>query len=207
MKNSKFLLIAGMATLAIGAQAQDNNDNNVASHQLDMNVPELALIDIHDANTGLEAGIVQFDMAGTNAEAGLYSWASQQYTDLYLNYTSVVGSAAAGFDATRQILVRFESGTFPQSLDLRITPEAPIIASPDGGTALSAGDVVAGGVALGATNPIGTDAMLVNGIESVYTGDELAGVRLTYTLEQNGNFAQYQAGSYSAVVRYTLTDL
>lgn len=207
MKKFKIYSTLAVAFLSTQVLAQDNNDLNVATHQMDVNVPELALIDIHDANTGAEAGVISFDLAGDNNEAGLYSFDSELYTDLYLNYTSVTGSSASGFDVTRQILVRFESGSFPQSLDLRITPEAPVLTIADGGTADSAGDVTPGGVALGASNPIGTDALLVNSIESVYTGDEVAGVRLTYTLEQNGNFAQYQAGAYSAVIRYTLTDL
>jgi hypothetical protein len=49
-------------------------------------------------------------------------------------------------------------------------------------------------------------ALLVNSIESVYTGDEAYGVKLTYSLEQNGNFAGYQAGFYQATIRYTLSD-
>ncbi|NLP59188.1 hypothetical protein [Lutibacter sp. B1] len=192
--------------------AQDNNDTNIASHQLDVNVPEVAILDIYDANTGFEAGPIMMDMtnvtlAGTNAEAGLYAFQDMSYGNLFLNYTSVTGQSGSGFDVTRQIDVQFEAGsTFPGSLDLRITPEAPVIVA-NGGTANSAGTVTAGGVALGATTPVGTDALLVSSIESVYTGDESNGVKLTYTLEQNGNFASYQAGLYQATVRYTLSDL
>ncbi len=207
MRTTKLLITATLTSLGMGAFAQDFNDVSTASHTFNMSVAELALLDIYDANTGLEAGVIQFDMANTNSEAGLYSWASQSYTDLYLNYTSIVGQAAAGFDATRQILVQMESGSFPGSLDLRITPEAPVLTDPNGGELATAGQITPGGVALGKSNPIGSDALLVNNIGSVYTGDEAAGVRLTYTLEQNGNFADYKAGNYSTVIRYTITDL
>ena len=204
-------MIALVALSVQGLMAQDNNDTNQATHQLDVIVPEVALIDIWDANTNVEAGVIMMDMAnvtlvGTNAEAGLYAFQDIDYQDLYLNYTSVAGAGGSGFDVTRQIDVQFESqSTFPGALDLRITPEAPLIVA-GGGTADSAGTVTAGGVALGVTTAIGVDALLVSSIESVYTGDEAQGVKLGYTLEQNGNFAGYQAGSYSAVIRYTLSD-
>ncbi|AOW20493.1 hypothetical protein [Urechidicola croceus] len=209
----KIKLFIGMAAIAFiqNVNAQDNNDTNFATHVLDVNVPEVAMLDIHDANTGFEAGPIMFDMTdvsliGTNAEAGLYAFQDMTYDNLYLNYTSVVG-AAPTYDTTRQIDVRFESGsTFPGSLDLRITPEAPIVVA-NGGTANSAGTITAGGVALGVSTAIGTDALLVNSIESVYTGDQNNGVKLAYSLEQNGNFAGYQAGTYQATIRYTLSDL
>lgn len=191
--------------------AQDNNDTNIATHPLNVTIPEVALLDVHDANTGIEVATVTFDMAnatssGTNAEAGLYDVGALSYTDLWINYTSVTGSGGS-FDTTRQIDVQMEAGsTFPSCFDLRITPETPVIVA-NGGTVDSAGDVTVGGVALGATTAIGTNATLVSSIESVYTGDETQGVRLTYSLEQNGNFADYEAGSYTATIRYTLSDL
>jgi hypothetical protein len=211
MKKLNLAFAAVLALLTLTVSAQDNNDTNVATHQFNVNVPEVAILDIYDSNTGLEAGPILFDMAnvtqvGVNSEAGLYAFGDINYTGLYLNYTSVTGQAGSGFDVTRQIDVQFEPGsTFPGNLDLRITPEAPVIIT-DGGTANSAGTVTAGGVALGATTPVGTDALLVSSIESVYTGDENYGVKLGYTLEQNGNFAGYEAGFYQATIRYTLSD-
>jgi len=192
--------------------AQDFNDTNIATHVLEVTVPEVAILDIWDSNTAAEAATILFDMTdvtivSTNAEAGLYAFEDMSYTGLWLNYTSVVGSLASGFDVTRQIDVQFEAGsTFPGNLDLRITPQVPIFII-DGGTVASAGDITTGGVALGVTTPIGTDALLVNSIESVYTGDETQGVQLAYTLEQNGNFAGYLANVYTATLRYTLSDL
>jgi hypothetical protein len=53
---------------------------------------------------------------GVNREAGLYAF-SPSYTNLYLNYTSVVATNGSGYDLTRQI--QLEAGsTFPASLDL-----------------------------------------------------------------------------------------
>jgi hypothetical protein len=173
--------------------------------------PEVALIDIHDSNTGLAAGPVLFDMtnitqSGVSSEAGMYAMDEMTYEGLYINYTSVTGQSGSGFDTTRQIDVQMEAGsTFPLNVDLRITPEAPIMID-GGGTVNSAGSITAGGVALGATVPVGTDAMIVSSIESVYTGDETYGVKLVYSLEQNGNFAGYRAGLYEATLRYTFSD-
>ncbi|MEQ9440299.1 MAG: hypothetical protein RIG62_14695 [Cyclobacteriaceae bacterium] len=212
MKKLNLFVAALLVVWAQNLMAQDNNDTNMATHQLDVNVPEVAILDIYDANTGFEAGAITMDMSnvtmvGTNAEAGLYAFQDISYSNLYLNYTSVTGQSGSGYDVTRQIDVQFEPGsTFPGSLDLRITPEAPVIIA-NGGTANSAGTVTAGGVALGVTTPVGTDALLVSSIESVYTGDENYGVKLTYSLEQNGNFSSYQAGLYQATIRYTLSDL
>jgi hypothetical protein len=216
MKNVKFLAAALTMVLSQGLSAQaDFDDTNIASHILDVNVPEVALLDIWDVGTTSEAGAISFDMTdvtsqvGINGEAGLYAFGDVSYSDLWLNYTSVVASAANvnGFDLDRKINVQLLAGsTFPDNLDLRIMPEAPVIIV-DGGTVASAGTVAPLGVALGATTAIGTDALLVDSIESVYTGDEQYGVRLTYTLEQNGGFEAYYAGVYQATVQYTLTDL
>lgn len=212
MKNSNVLFVAILSLgLFQSVNAQDNNDINIATHQLNVNVPEIAIIDIYDSNTGFEAGPIDFNMAeateqGVNSEAGLYNFSAIDYQGLFINYTSVVGQVGSGFDTSRQIDVQFEPGsTFPSNLDLRITPEAPIITA-NGGTVSSAGAITAGGVALGTTTPAGIDALLVNSIESVYTGNDSWGVKLAYTLEQNGNFAGYQANLYQATLRYTLSD-
>ena len=212
MKRKSILIVGALSFMSAPLFAQDNNDVSDASHNLDLNVPEVALIDIYDNNTSAEAATITFDMAdvtatGVNREAGLYAFGDISYTDLWLNYTSVTGGLGSGFDVTRQIDVQMEIGsTFPGNLDLRITPEAPVIVT-DGGDANSAGTITAGGVALGVSTAIGVDATLVNSIESVYTGDGTQGVKLTYTLEQNGNFAGYQAGMYSASLKYTISDL
>lgn len=211
----KINLVVGMLAVLfvqnVSAQTADNNDTNEASHILDVNVPEVALIDIYDGNELDEAANILFDMTdvtkvSVNAEAGLYAFEDMSYENLYINYTSVVGAASGGFDASRQINVQFEAGsTFPANLDLRIKPESHVIVA-DGGTVDSKGAAVSSGVALGATTAIGTDALLVDSIESVYTGDGAFGVKLKYSLEQNGNFAAYQAGTYQATLLYTLTD-
>jgi hypothetical protein len=209
MKNLNLLFASAALIFAANVNAQDFNDVNFASHTLAVDVPEIALLDIYDvANTG-EATNVNLDMIPTvNQEAGLYTFAGVNYTGLYLNYTSVVADAAnaSGFDLDRTINVML-SGQMPGSVDLVITPVDPVLGSANGGTVASAGTKAATSVKLGVTNPLDTDVPLVNSIESVYTGDGAFGVALTYTLEQNGNFAAYNAGTYDSTITYTLTDL
>ena len=189
-----------------------NNDSDNGSHVLRINIPEVALLDIWDVNTGAEAqditlDVRQSDNVNGNSEAGIYDFASVEYSGLYLNYSSVVGAGNGAYNTTRSIHVQLlPGGTFPESLDLRIKPFAPNIIA-NGGTPASAGTVISSGVALGKTTPMGTDAMLVSNIGSVYTGDQQNGVALTYSLEQNGNFSANQSGLYTATVQYTLSDL
>jgi len=208
MKNLAIFLGMSLSILSLSnVQAQNNADSKMTSHELSIVVPEVALLDIFDANQGTEAGAITLDMSNSNTrEAGKYPINGVTYENLYLNYTSVTSNNGSGFDVTRQINVQMEPGSaFPQSLDLRITPAPPQIIS-GGGNSNTAGNIVSGGVALGTTTPVGTDALLINSIESVYTGDQAYGVKLTYSLEQNGNFESYQAGLYQASLRYTISD-
>ena len=213
MMNNRFLLcvMAMVVFLGLKVSAQgDNSDSGSGAHVLNLVVPEIALIDVWDMNTGSEAGAITMNVEQTNsqnAEAGLYDLSSATYSGIYLNYSSIVGAGDPNFDNSRNIDVQMMPGsTFPESLDLRITPSSPVIEA-NGGTSASAGTVIIQGVALGKTTPIGTDATLVANIGSVYTGDQQNGVALTYSLEQNGNFSEKQAGFYTATLQYTLTDM
>lgn len=209
MKSVK-LVVAALAFVFVGQiNAQDTN---VASHILDVSVPEIALLDIFDAGAiGGEVAstdIIQFDLdngTGTS-EAGLYTFQGISRTGLWLNYTSVVGNAGSGFDTVRTIDVKMKANgvgeAFPKSLDLIIDPGTAIIEA-NGGTQ---GTAVAD-ARLGETTAIDVNARLVNGIGSVHTGDGQKGFPLTYSLVQNGDFADYKAGSYSAIIEYTLSDL
>ena len=202
-----------MALLALGAQnaiAQaDNDDTNVDQHELQVQVQEVALLDIWDASlaTPADVGVIAFDMAdattvGANAEAGLYDFTALEYTDLWLNYTSVVSAA----EPTRNISVRFNGGSFPGGVQLLITPEESNVENADNGTPGTIDS--ANPIKLGANDIVtGTAQNIVTQIESVYTGDEAFGVKLKYTLEQFGSFSNYIAGSYSTQVVYTLSDI
>ena len=217
MKQFKLLSIALLVLGAQNAMAQtpDSNDTNTDTHLLNITVAEAAILDVYNSATTEEANQapIVFDTgAGATQgadEAGLYNFSDIPVNnDLYLNYTSVVN--ASGTDTSRSINVDFQGGTFPGGLKLRITPEAPAIEDPNAGTVGaggSAGDSVTAGITLNdesIANATGVD--IVTGVKSVYTGDGEYGVRLTYSLEQDGNFADYLASTYSTTVLYTLTD-
>ena len=208
-----YLAAIGVFALAPNLFAQgEGADGRVGSHGLIINVPEIALLDVYDLNTGSEAQDITLNVAqatsGNGAlEAGAYDFSSATYSGLYLNYSSVVGNGSGTYDSSRSIYAQLLPGSnFPESLDLRITPSAPTVTA-NGGTPVSAGTVISQGILLGKTTPIGTDALLVNNIGSVYTGDQQNGIGLTYSLEQNGDFSASQAGYYTSTVVYTLTDL
>jgi len=209
MKSVK--LVVAMFALAFVNQV-NAQDTNVASHILDVSVPEIALLDIYDSGAlakELEANdIIQFDLEnGTGvSEAGLYTFSGITRTGLWLNYTSVVGASGSGFDTERTIDVKMVANgigeAFPKSLDLIIDPGTAVIEANGGDEGVAVADA-----RLGETTAIGSNARLVNGIGSVHTGDGTKGFPLTYSLVQNGDFADYKAGSYSAVIEYTLSDL
>lgn len=207
-KFSLLLLITMLTLFSHKVKAQDNDDTNTDQHTLEVMVQEVALLDIWDASlaTPADVGTIQFDMSeattiGTNSEAGLYDFAALEYTDLYLNYTSVVSAA----EPTRSISVRFDGGTFPGGVRLVITPEDSTVENPDNGTP---GTIdTANPIKLGANDIVtGAAQNIVTQIESVYTGDEANGVRLKYEIEQFGSFANYTAGNYSTQLVYTLSD-
>ncbi|PKA82618.1 hypothetical protein ATE92_0752 [Ulvibacter sp. MAR_2010_11] len=203
------IALVALGTLSANAQSADNDDTNVDQHELQVLVQEVALLDIWDASLAVPAdvGIITFDMAdattnGINAEAGLYDFAALSYSDLYLNYTSVVSAA----EPTRNISVRLNGGSFPGGLQLVITPEESTVENPDNGVP---GTIDTANPIRFTSNDITTGASqnIVTQIESVYTGDEANGVKLLYTLEQFGSFSNYIAGNYSTQVVYTLSDL
>ncbi len=208
----KTVRLAVVALSLVFAQQVNAQDTNQSSHVLDVSVPEIALLDIYDAGAlakEIEANdIIQFDLANGAgvSEAGIYTFAGISRTGLWLNYTSVVGVAASGFDTERTIDVKMVANgvgeAFPKSLDLIIDPGNAVIEANGGDHGVAVADA-----RLGKTTAVGANARLVNGIGSVHTGDGAKGFPLTYSLVQNGDFAEYKAGSYSAVIEYTLSDL
>ena len=209
MRVVKLAIVILTFTLVNKVNAQVNNQS---SHIIDVHVAEVALIDIYDSEVlakGLEStDIINLDLADRVgvSESGLYLFSGISRTGLWLNYTSVVGTTASGFDTVRTIDVKMLTNgigeAFPKSVDLVIQPGNALIVNNGGNPGTPVTDV-----RLGETNALGTNARLVNGIGSVHTGDGAKGIPLTYSLVQNGDFANYKAGSYSAIIEYTLSDL
>jgi hypothetical protein len=189
-------------------------DTNIASHDLEVTVNEIALLDVYDANTGVEseAGTVKLEINtdGTeNQEAGLYDFADYQETNFYLNYTSVVSEptvTGVGANTSRTISVKLLTDSkLPGSTKLVISATEPTMSNSTNGNpgslentelTFNQSDITAG-----------SSKNLVEKIQSVYTGDGAFGVKLTYNLEQEGDFSNFKAGTYTSTIQYTLSDL
>ncbi|SHJ84541.1 hypothetical protein SAMN04487911_14413 [Arenibacter nanhaiticus] len=204
MKSLKLLTAFFAITSLTALNAQDTNE---AGHAMEINISEVALLDIYDENEGSEAGTITFELDNSSiTEAGLYDMSGATYTGLWLNYTSLLNEDADN-DDSRNISVQMEEDSeFPEGLDLVITSSQSSFVS-NGGSEDSRGEFVSGGVALGATTQIGDNVALIQGIKSVYTGDGAKGFQLTYTLNQTDNFSLVKAGNYTATLKYTLSEL
>ncbi|NKI25212.1 hypothetical protein HCG49_01385 [Arenibacter sp. 6A1] len=204
MKKSVFIFFLVCYLPILSAQ----DDRSAASHNINISIPEIALLDIYNGQTGSNVDVVNLNVSiDNNTVAGQYNLSHVNFSDIWLNYTSVVGDEANGYQPSREITVQLDpDSTFPAGLDLRVTAENPKIVE-GGGNQSSQGTVVAGGVALGSSTEAGVQVSLVKDIKSVYTGDGANGVKLTYSLEQKDNFSLVQAGNYQAVIRFILTDL
>lgn len=55
MRAIKLLPVVVFSAIVHIGSSQDNNDTNIATHPLNVSIPEVALVDIYDNNTGLEA--------------------------------------------------------------------------------------------------------------------------------------------------------
>ncbi|SHI75610.1 hypothetical protein SAMN05444280_105150 [Tangfeifania diversioriginum] len=168
----------------------DNNDTNEASHQVTLNIPKVALVDIEGSNG--EANSITLTPSLTKMEAGAaVDFSGATNSDLALNYTSIVEDGE-----TRDITVGI-SNNLPTGLSLEIT---------------------AGGIFSGAVGNPGTgrtielaaseeSKSIVTGIGSVYTGiGNKKGHPLTYNLKVNDSkYSTLEAASSTVTVTYTIT--
>lgn len=181
MKKLSLAVIAVLG-LSVGAFAQDNNDD---THDVTIVIPEVALLDIEPTGS---KNITQTFVAPT--EAGLGLTAPTANTALWLNYSSIVTAAAP--DNSRTISVK--ASALVPGVNIAIAAGTP------GGTG-TLGTPVA--VATLAT----TDAPIMSGVGSCYTGDGAVGSNLTYTLTTpTGSYSNLVAASTTITVTYTLSD-
>ena len=182
------VLVFGVANV-VKAQS-DNNDTNEATHQVTLNIPQVALVDIE--GPGGEAGLITLTPSLTNMEAGAaVDFSGATNSDLALNYTSIVEDGE-----TRDITVGI-SDDLPTGLSLEIT----------------AGSIFDGAVGTPGTGQTielattGTSESIVTGIGSVYTGTGNAkGHPLTYNLKvDNSTYSTLEAASSTVTVTYTIT--
>ena len=159
-------------------------DSNVATHSLDISIPEVALVDIEGGAS------ISYDLTANEAGNALASESSD--SDLWLNYTSVVASGA-----TNKITVQIDALVPGVEIGLDVAAYS--------GTS---GEGIMG-TAPGTTITLGTEAVdIITGIGSCYTGNGNAnGHQLTYDISlASGDFGNIVGGSadISRTVTYTI---
>lgn len=176
-------------------------DGKIASHTVDISVPNVAILDIEPANNSITLGAAAPTEAG---DAFDFSTNASDNT-LWINYSSTVGSITNPLNneeliaQTRRVTVQV-IGVVPPGMILKVQ------ASEDAGNGNGAvGTPVADALTL---SLLPQD--LITNIGTCYTGTpEQNGHNLTYTLESDeNNFSALNLASNTTLtVSYTLTDL
>jgi len=187
----KLSLIIATVLFSFGvASAQDTGADN---HQVTVGVEEHALVDIESG------GNLNFSLspaAPTEAGEGLsFDNAEATNSDLWLNYSSIVGSNGA----KNKINVKIDQD-LPTGLKLQLT-----VADPTGGE----GETGSSTASTGNEKMLSTtDEQIVHNIGSGYTGNGSgSGCQLTYSLISDGS-ADYEdivADNKDITVTYTIT--
>lgn len=187
LKNTLFVLFFSISFLSL--QAQDGASD---AHEVTIEIPEVAILDIEPANNAFSLAPTKPDEAG---EALDFTKAINE--DLWLNYSSIVGSRT---DPSRTIDVKID-GTVPSGMLLKVKAAA------DNGE----GDGVMGEANAGTLTLSSTAQKIISGIGSCYTGSpEKHGHQLTYALELDGTEGSYGKIDFdeatSLKVIYTITE-
>jgi len=187
----KLSLIIATVLFSFGVvSAQDTGTDN---HQVTVGVEEHALVDIESG------GNLNFSLspaAPTEAGEGLsFDNAEATNSDLWLNYSSIVGSNGA----KNKINVKIDQD-LPTGLKLQLT-----VSDPTGGE----GETGSSMAATGSEKTLSTtDEQIVHNIGSGYTGNGSgSGCQLTYSLISDGsaNYENIVADSKDITVTYTIT--
>lgn len=203
MKKLALIITAAFILSGVANAMYTGGDTDEATHNLTVNIPLFALVDVED-----DAGAITL-APGVSQEAGdplNFNASTATYSSAYLNYTSVVGSSAGGGEESdvseRRITADISSELNGKGIAIKV--EA---ASYDGD---GSGEL---GTSTGAQIlSSGDEKTIVQGIGSCYTGDEENGHRLTYSLVQTTvtdgsvDYAALTSGSYDVTITYTITE-
>jgi hypothetical protein len=193
MINCIKLTLALLTLVVFSNQSLLAQDTNTDAHDVTINIPEVALLDIEPAAS---TAITLAPAAPTEAGDPIdFSGATDN--SLWINYSSIVGSTT---EPTRKVTVAITSGTVPGGMLLKVQAGA------DAGN----GDGTVGSAA-GQLTLSGSAQDLVTGIGSCYTNTpENNGHQLTYVLELDGTGGSYANLDFddatTLTITYTLTD-
>ena len=195
----KLFLIFATVLFTYGvSRAIVSDDTNEATHEVYITVPTVALVDVENSSGQEDDISFSFNEADLVNEAGsALNFGSLTNTDLYLQYTSLVGSSS-----TNIITAELGSTNLPDGLSLKLKAASGI--SGDSGTGN-----LGSGTGEFATLSSSSAQEIVSSIGSCYTGSGGAyGHQLTFELEIGDNNEAYQAltaDSYQVTVLYTIT--
>lgn len=193
-----FLALFLIVLLPFWGRAQDGK---IASHTIDVSIPNVAILDIEPSNNAISLGMA----APTEAGDAFDFTTNGSDNSLWLNYSSTVGSITNPLNneeliaQTRRVTVQV-IGVIPPGTILKVQA-ADDIGNGEG----NVGTPVADPVTL---SLLPQD--LITNIGTCYTGSpENNGHNLTYTLESDaGNLSALNlANNTTLTVTYTLTDL
>jgi hypothetical protein len=192
MKKLSFLFATVL--LFMGVTVVNAQDTNVANHTVGVTIGQLALVGIKG---GATTSITISPTMPTVAGDSLSFATGTNNSELWLNYSSIVGSATG---SSRTITAALSSATtLPQGLSLKLAATTVTSAGSKG--------------TLGTTS-LSTPATLTSTATNVITGigschtskGQNKGSNLTYSLVVNPTFySSIVAGTYSATVVYTIT--
>ena len=187
----KLILTLAITLLVFGVSiAQDYNDTDIASHDVEISIPMVALVDVE--GTGGEASSITLGATFTG-EAGEGLDFSAINDQLWLNYTSIVATTGA----TRRITVEIDDPTLlPSGVSLNVSAAT----SATGNGILGTGASVTGLSA--------TAADIVTGIQSGYTEDGTSkGCQLTYSMDMDlADYGTLTQSNPKVKVTYTILD-
>ena len=188
MKKFTIILAALFSVFSTSVFAQDDNDDE---HDVNVKIPEVALVDVEGANRTITLA------PEAPTEAGEFlDFSNATDNSLWLNYSSVVGSKT---EPSRRVTVAITNGSVPDGMDLYVNA---------GSASTGEGDH---GKPSGKIKLTGTASDLVTGIGSCYTetGTE-NGHQLTYALQLSGDADAVSNIDFddanTLTITYTLTD-
>lgn len=187
MKKLSVIIAAVLFSFGV-VNAQDTNE---ASHGVNISIPTVAIIDIEGPEG--ESPTINLTPSYDGLEAGAaVNFSSATNNDLWLNYTSIVGS-----EQTRSINAAITDGSLPAGVSLKVVA----------GNASATGNGAKGSPE-SVINLSSTAAPLVSGIGSAYTGDGHSnGHQLTYSLDMDvESYTTLVAADYNVTVTYTITE-
>jgi len=167
-------------------------DNNYASHNVNINIPEVAVLDLESfSGTTINLSPQAPSEAGKSID-----FSSARDNSIWLNYSSVVGSMT---EPSRNVTVQITSGSVPNGVNL--TLQSSTDAGRGEGTM---GTPIANSLVLD-----NSPQNIIKDIGSAYTGDGVySGHNLTYKLNKKpGEFGQLDFDQNNSItISYTLTD-